>query len=111
MTNNEKKRVLNSYRRIVQQERAIREEIDSLTLLHSPSLDGMPHGASDPRGLDAFWVKAGALFEKWQALLDKKYAALSVITDEIELAEKVQAELDARTEYEVLRDKLADFWK
>ena len=53
-------------------------------LLHSPSLDGMPHGASDPRGLDAFWVKAGALFEKWQTLLDKKYAALSVITDEIE---------------------------
>jgi hypothetical protein len=34
----------------------------------------------------------------------------AVITDEIELAEKVQAELDARTEYEVLRDKLADFW-
>jgi len=84
MTNNDKKRVLNSYRRIVQQERAIRDEIDSLTLLHSPSLDGMPHGASDPRGLDAFWVKAGALFEKWQTLLDKKYAALSVITDEIE---------------------------
>ena len=35
----------------------------------------------------------------------------AVITDEIKLAEEVQAKLDARTEYEVLLDKLADFWK
>ncbi len=34
----------------------------------------------------------------------------AIITDEIELAETVQAKLDARTEYEVLEDTLADFW-
>lgn len=84
MTNGEKKKILMSYRRLAQQDKAIIEQIDELTLLHSPNLDGMPHGAADPRGLDAFWVKAGALFEKWQALLDKKYAALSVITDALE---------------------------
>ncbi|MBO4266591.1 MAG: glycerophosphoryl diester phosphodiesterase membrane domain-containing protein [Lachnospiraceae bacterium] len=34
-----------------------------------------------------------------------------VITDEIELAERVQKELDERTEYEVFEDKLEDLWE
>ena len=34
-----------------------------------------------------------------------------IITDEIELAERVQAELDARTEFEELEAQLEDFWE
>ena len=84
MTNNEKKRVLNSYRRIVQQERAIRDEIDSLTLLKSPRLDGMPHGSPDPKDLSEIVSLADRMFDRWQKLLTKKQAALSVITDALE---------------------------
>lgn len=84
MTNNEKKRVLNSYRRIVQQERAIREEIDELTLLKSPRLDGMPRGSPDPKDLSEIVSLADGLFDRWQKLLTKKHAALSAITDALE---------------------------
>ena len=34
----------------------------------------------------------------------------AIITDEVELAEEVQQELDERTEYRVLLDRLGDFW-
>lgn len=84
MTNGEKKKILMSYRRLSQQEKAIVEQIDELTLLKSPRLDGMPRGSPDPSDLSEIVAKAGDIFDKWQKLLDKKYAALSVITDEIE---------------------------
>ena len=84
MTNAEKKRILNSYRRLSQQEKAIVEQIDELTLLKSPRLDGMPRGSPDPKDLSEIVALADGIFEKWQKLLDKKYAALSAITDEIE---------------------------
>lgn len=35
----------------------------------------------------------------------------AIITDEIALAERVQAQLDERTELQVLQDSLSDFWK
>ena len=47
--------------------------------------------------------------ESMRSFLDSD--ADAVITDEIELAERVQKELDERTEYEVLEAKLSDFWK
>lgn len=84
MTNGEKKKILLSYKRLTQQEKAIREEIDELTLLKSPRPDGMPHGSPDPRGLEDVIARMDGIFTKWQKLLDKKYAALSHITDEIE---------------------------
>ncbi len=34
----------------------------------------------------------------------------AVITDEIEMAERVQESLDERTDLEVLQDRLGDFW-
>lgn len=47
--------------------------------------------------------------EAMRKFLDSE--ADAIITDEIELAERVQKELDERTEYEVLEAKLSDFWK
>ena len=84
MTNGEKKKILMSYRRLSQQEKAIIEQIDELTLLKSPRLDGMPRGSPDPKDLSEIVALADGIFEKWQKLLDKKYAALSVITDALE---------------------------
>lgn len=47
--------------------------------------------------------------EAMHSFLDSNIDA--VITDEIELAEQAQRELDARTEYEVLEAQLKDTWK
>ena len=84
MTNGEKKKILMSYRRLAQQEKAIIEQIDELTLLKSPRLDGMPRGSPDPKDLSEIVSLADGLFDRWQKLLTKKHAALSVITDALE---------------------------
>ena len=34
-----------------------------------------------------------------------------IITDQIEMAERVQETLDNRTDMKLLQDKLEDFWK
>ena len=47
--------------------------------------------------------------ESMRRFLDSDVDA--IITDEIELAERMQKELDERTEYEVLEAKLEDFWE
>ena len=47
--------------------------------------------------------------EAMHSFLDSNIDA--VITDEIELVEQAQRELDARTEYEVLEAQLKDTWK
>lgn len=84
MTNGEKKKILMSYRRLSQQEKAIIEQIDELTLLKSPRLDGMPRGSLDPKDLSEIVSLANGLFDRWQKLLTKKHAALSAITDALE---------------------------
>ena len=84
MTNGEKKKILMSYKRLAQQEKAIIEQIDELTLLKSPRLDGMPHGSPDPKDLSEIVSLADRLFDRWQKLLTKKHAALSAITDALE---------------------------
>lgn len=84
MTTSEKKRMLNSYRRIVAQIKALSEALEyTRTLIHSPVYDGMPH-TTQKRDLSDLVIKETEYTTEMQGLIDKKLDTLRRIDDMIE---------------------------
>ena len=85
MTNKEKKAVLRSYRRIDGQIRAAYEQIDELmTLIKSPSFDGLPKGGAYHNQIEEIVTKKEKIFGDITRLIDKKAERLRFIRSEIE---------------------------
>lgn len=84
MDNAEKKKLLNSYRRLVAQIKALSEALEyTRALIHSPIYDGMPHG-SRKTDLSDLTVKADEYEREMQGLIDRKLDTLRRIDDLIE---------------------------
>ena len=72
MTNKDKKAVLRSYRRIDGQIRAAYEQIDELmTLIKSPSLDGLPKGGAYHNQIEEIVTKKEKIFGDINRLIEK----------------------------------------
>lgn len=84
MTNSEKKRILWSYIRIKKQIKAEYDELDEMvTLIKSPSLDGMP-SAPNPTDLSDFVVRKEAILSRISNNLSRMEAALKEINDALD---------------------------
>lgn len=102
MDNSEKKRLLNSYRRIMSQIKALSEALEyTRALIHSPIYDGMPHG-SRKKDLSDLVIKEIEYTNEMQGLIDKKLDTLRRIDDLIEA-------MDNEKEKEVLTRRYIEF--
>lgn len=101
MTNAQKKKILNSYRAIDRQIRELEARsviIRDDYMLRSPSLDGMPKG-SGSHDLADYIECIDESYKKIRELIKAKYAALDMITEEIEKLPKESEKLLLRLRY------------
>lgn len=84
MNTAEKKRLLNSYRRLVSQIKALSEALEyTRTLIRSPVYDGMPH-TSRKKDLSDLVIKEQEFANEMQDLIDRKLDTIRRIDDMIE---------------------------
>ena len=84
MDTKEKKRLLNSYRRLVAQIKALSEALEYTgALIHSPVYDGMPHGSRNS-DLSDLTIKRDEYEREMKDLIDRKLDTLRRIDDLIE---------------------------
>lgn len=81
MENREKKRLLNSYRHLVRQEKILKDALiynREMYLAGSPKYDGMPHGSTQ-KDLSEYVVKAESLSDELQMVMAEKHEKLREI--------------------------------
>lgn len=85
MDRNSKKRILETYRELVRQEKTYQDALTYIreSLVHSPIYDGMPHGGSN-KDLSDYVIRVQSLLDKLERTAERKHEMLSRILDAVE---------------------------